>query len=375
MVDYSIVAVADTQISKVESAFREYTNILNRARDAESYHKPGIEFYVAARHKLIAVSLMIDALAKFVSEHVADFDNYDIYVNQVSSLASQLSAYETNAVVPGLSAAEATNEVIKGVVTVVEDGDSFLIGERTFRMAGIDAPEIGTPRGKVSGKVLSDMILGKEITCFVDVHNPIDVYGRVLTVVYLGDTNVNVDMIRRCQAAPNLKFGKHKYVDDEEVKQAANKCLFSWPELGIVKIRSDPTNAAIYIDGEYSGYETPTSLELATGKYRISLVAAGRSSLYDQIVVKPGDYDSPHKYILPKLSTGMATVSIGVSPESELTEIYVDGLKMGIAPILLDLSSSVPVELRAVSPLGEVTEMFSPVQGVINRVTLTVPSS
>ena len=88
-------------------------------------------------------------------------------------------------------------------VTRVVDGDTIKVsgnGETvTVRLVGIDAPETskrknepGQPFSRKSTKHLASLVLNKPVT--VESYGT-DRYGRTLGVVYVGDMNVNLEMV------------------------------------------------------------------------------------------------------------------------------------------------------------------------------------
>lgn len=84
-------------------------------------------------------------------------------------------------------------------VVGISDGDSIVVlmdgnKRERVRLATIDAPENHQAYGKPSKQSLSDLIYNKEIKIStVDV----DRYGRIVGEVFIGDTNVNLEQLRR----------------------------------------------------------------------------------------------------------------------------------------------------------------------------------
>lgn len=83
----------------------------------------------------------------------------------------------------------------------------------------MDAPENGQPYGDKSKEYLSSLIAGK--TVVIDMKGT-DQYKRILGVVYLGDTNINAEMIRAGYAW-NYKYSKDKYYIKLQEKAKAEK--------------------------------------------------------------------------------------------------------------------------------------------------------
>jgi endonuclease YncB( thermonuclease family) len=91
--------------------------------------------------------------------------------------------------------------VLQGRVLKVTDGDSIHVqlssGPIKVRLHSIDAPERDQPGGREARAVLERRLHGVDVAL-----EPIeqDQYGRMIAVVYLGDTNVNAWLVREGQA-------------------------------------------------------------------------------------------------------------------------------------------------------------------------------
>ncbi len=91
----------------------------------------------------------------------------------------------------------AADKVIVGNVVGVHDGDTLTL--RTInetpkvRLFGIDTPELGQPFGNNAKQALSSLVFGKSVTISSSGKNR---YDRTLGVVFLGNGNVNAQMIR-----------------------------------------------------------------------------------------------------------------------------------------------------------------------------------
>ena len=59
----------------------------------------------------------------------------------------------------------ATQLTISGVPNKVHDGDTLNIGARSFRLYGIDAPELKEPYGPASREYLRSLVKGVTVTC------------------------------------------------------------------------------------------------------------------------------------------------------------------------------------------------------------------
>ena len=92
-------------------------------------------------------------------------------------------------------------EVITGVVTKVADGDTVTIKangkEERVRLIGIDAPESAQrPWGPKATEFTRKLAQGKSARVEMDVTSR-DKYGRLLGYLYVGDTFVNLELVRQ----------------------------------------------------------------------------------------------------------------------------------------------------------------------------------
>lgn len=122
----------------------------------------------------------------------------------------------------------ATDRIV-GEVVKVADGDTFTVktiaGQQVkIRLYGIDAPERGQDFGSKSRQFLNDLCYGKEVTIE---DKGIDQYGRTLGVAYIGDLNINEEMVRN-----GLAWYYNYSVDDARLesleKEARGKKLNIW---------------------------------------------------------------------------------------------------------------------------------------------------
>lgn len=87
-------------------------------------------------------------------------------------------------------------QMLKGKAVRIMDGDTFemLLGKRTekVRLNHIDAPEKNQAYGNVSRQALAAMIFGKVVHVR---YNQRDRYGRILGLVTVNGTDVNLHMV------------------------------------------------------------------------------------------------------------------------------------------------------------------------------------
>ena len=91
--------------------------------------------------------------------------------------------------------------VLVGHATKVVDGDTLDVqlssGPIRVRLHGVDAPEKAQPHGKTATATLTSLVLNKQVQI-----EPFeqDRYERLIGIVYLGDLNVNTELVSRGHA-------------------------------------------------------------------------------------------------------------------------------------------------------------------------------
>ncbi len=114
---------------------------------------------------------------------------------------------------------------IQGKVIKIADGDTFtilieiannggFIKER-IRLNAIDAPEKKQPFSKKSKQFLSKLIYGKTVDIY---YKKKDRYGRIIGDVYIGNLNVNYEMVKQGYA-----WHFKKYSDDPKLAELENQ--------------------------------------------------------------------------------------------------------------------------------------------------------
>ncbi|WP_292004265.1 thermonuclease family protein [Chlorobium sp.] len=87
---------------------------------------------------------------------------------------------------------------LEGRVVRVRDGDTIVMLDagrelHVIRLAHIDTPEKNQPYGNRAKQFVSSLVYGKTVR--IDVTDR-DRYGRLIGVVYIGATNVNLQLVR-----------------------------------------------------------------------------------------------------------------------------------------------------------------------------------
>ena len=80
----------------------------------------------------------------------------------------------------------------------VVDGDTLDVdGVGRIRLAGVNAPEVDEPGYQEAKDFVKSKCLGKVVGLDIDDAKHYDKYGRVLAVVYIGNTNINAELLKR----------------------------------------------------------------------------------------------------------------------------------------------------------------------------------
>ena len=128
-----------------------------------------------------------------------------------------------------LLACVAFGREITGKVMRVSDGDTLWVsdslGRHKVRLNRIDAPESDQEYGKESAAHLKSLVGGKTVRVEYD---NLDQYGRILGIIFLGDTDINLQMVRDGCAWHYRHFDKmQSYADAENEARAAKRGLWA----------------------------------------------------------------------------------------------------------------------------------------------------
>ncbi len=99
------------------------------------------------------------------------------------------------------------------------DGDTIDVdGVGRIRLVGVNTPEKGQPGYQEAKDFVKNLCLGKTVGLDIDNIKPHDKYGRVLAVVYSGDTNVNAELLKSGYAKvmyiPPSEFNPYSWVNN-----------------------------------------------------------------------------------------------------------------------------------------------------------------
>jgi endonuclease YncB( thermonuclease family) len=137
---------------------------------------------------------------------------------------------------------------VNGTVTKVSDGDTIHVTtpektKLTVRLYGMDAPETpkinqrtgyinkpGQPYGEESWKALEAKIMGKQVR--MDIID-IDRYKRMVGMIWIGNRNINLEMVKEGYAEAYLEYLKEPYREQfiraEKEARSARRGIWSLP--------------------------------------------------------------------------------------------------------------------------------------------------
>ncbi len=102
-------------------------------------------------------------------------------------------------------------------VVEVSDGDTFKLSDgKTFRLYGVNAPEVKELYFEEAKMFTQNLVLGKEITFEQEANYKVDKFGRTLGYVFVGGVNLNIELVQNGLARVVLyeKRAKIKYQDE-----------------------------------------------------------------------------------------------------------------------------------------------------------------
>ena len=118
-------------------------------------------------------------------------------------------------------------------VIEVADGDTLKLGDgKTFRLYGVNAPEVKEPFYEEAKAFTQNLVLNKEITFEQEENYKVDKFGRELGYVFIDGVNLNIELVKNGLAQVVLyeKRAKIKYQDEllSAEKEAKEKRVGVW---------------------------------------------------------------------------------------------------------------------------------------------------
>src|SRR3989339_1267188 len=102
-------------------------------------------------------------------------------------------------------------------VIEVSDGDTFKLSDgKSFRLYGVNAPEVKEPLFEEAKAFTKNLVLGKEISFEQEANYKVDKFGRELGYVFIDGVNLNIELVKNGLARVVLyeKRAKIKYQDE-----------------------------------------------------------------------------------------------------------------------------------------------------------------
>ena len=85
----------------------------------------------------------------------------------------------------------------KLTVVEVSDGDTLKLSDgKTFRLYGVNAPEVKEPFFEEAKAFTENLTLNKEISFEQEENYKVDKFGRTLGYVFIGGVNLNIELVR-----------------------------------------------------------------------------------------------------------------------------------------------------------------------------------
>ncbi len=117
------------------------------------------------------------------------------------------------------------------IATKVIDGDTIVVeGGYHVRLLGMDADEKGYPCYELAKTRLEELVLNKQITLEKDTTN-VDQYGRCLRTIFLGNENIDLELVKEGLAVARFYEPDVKYKNEisvAEKKAIENKTGCKW---------------------------------------------------------------------------------------------------------------------------------------------------
>lgn len=115
------------------------------------------------------------------------------------------------------------------IVERVIDGDTIVINGTSVRMLGINTPERGEKYSDDAKEFLDDLVLNKNVELKFG-KDKYDRYKRILAYIFIGEKNINLELIKNGFANPYFPSGKDIYYNsfnnawEECIKNNINLC-------------------------------------------------------------------------------------------------------------------------------------------------------
>ncbi|MEW6011435.1 MAG: thermonuclease family protein [Euryarchaeota archaeon] len=152
-------------------------------------------------HIVLIIMLLSISIAGCVDNNTISqipLDEVDLNISSHESLLNN-SSIESEISLTNESQAQIPPHYEKsGICTYVVDGDTLDVkGVGRIRLVGVNTPERGETGYQEAKDFVKSKCLGKLIYLDIDDKKNNDRYGRVLAVVYVGNTNINAELLKK----------------------------------------------------------------------------------------------------------------------------------------------------------------------------------
>ena len=127
------------------------------------------------------------------------------------------------------------NKITIKHINSIHDGDTINITTHNnkkvkIRLYGIDAPELKQPFGEQSQLCLEEMIKNQNISYIPRNKNKsTDKYGRTVAVIFKGNTNINLEMVKKGCAWNYMYYNKSLYTIFAQITAKNKKAGLHYP--------------------------------------------------------------------------------------------------------------------------------------------------
>ncbi len=115
-------------------------------------------------------------------------------------------------------------------------------------------------------------------------------------------------------------------------------------QVATLEVRSNPSNASVYLDGDYLGH-TPLVATVEAGRHHLTVKKAGYQPYEVNVRLNPGERVQVYARLVPAVQRGR----LSVRSEPAGAQVYLNGSYRGKTPLVLDLEPGV-YDLRLTLP-------------------------
>jgi endonuclease YncB( thermonuclease family) len=357
-IDNKVDALARQWLVRVQTNFWQFdAAVRTRVTWFNEQHYNPLRVYEGILPHYAALLSDLNNFKQFLDDN--GFSKSSSYYQYYEAYALYYASYADVAKPPALVQEDLDRGTIVGICEKVDDGDTLFVGGKEVRLVGINSQEKGTFIGGTAATArLRELAEGKLVTVYFDPYTPLEMYRRVLGAVYLGDGSrealylrsdwkqlfLNYIMVDECLAEPTDK-GRNNFVDSYAFKAAWAKCkIADTPNLARLTIKSNPTHARIFVDGQVISKVTPDWVDMVPGVHHIVIAADGCSAWHEDVNVAYGD----NKFFRKLLPLPIAAGVLNIFTNPEDCDVIMNDMPQGIAPLIgVQMMATSPVVITA----------------------------